>query len=130
MLDQATAAQFLLTRTGAGSGEEAASAELAGELGGLPLALEQAAAYMRATGRTITDYLGLFRDWRAELMARGDPVGYDKRVITTWELAFAELARSGPGVRTAAHGRVLRTGGHPAAAATAARARAGGDVWS
>ena len=97
VLDQATAAQFLLTRTGAGagSGAEAASAELAGELGGLPLALEQAAAYMRATGRTITDYLGLFRDWRAELMARGDPVGYDKRVTTTWELAFAELARSG-----------------------------------
>ena len=95
VLDQATAAQFLLTRTGAGSGEEAASAELAGELGGLPLALEQAAAYMRATGRTITDYLGLFRDWRAELMARGDPAGYDNRVITTWELAFAELAHSG-----------------------------------
>jgi hypothetical protein len=95
VLDQATAAQFLLTRTGAGSGEEAASAELAGELGGLPLALEQAAAYMRATGRTISDYLGLFRDWRAELMARGDPAGYDKRVIATWELALAELARSG-----------------------------------
>jgi hypothetical protein len=99
VLDQAAAAQFLLTRTGAGSGAEAASAELAtelaGELGGLPLALEQAAAYMRATGRTITDYLGLFRDWRAELMARGDPVGFDKRATTTWELAFAELTRSG-----------------------------------
>ena len=52
---------------------------------------------MRATGRTITDYLGLFRDWRAELMARGDPAGYDKRVTTTWELALsgAELTRSG-----------------------------------
>ena len=49
---------------------------------------------MRATGRTITDYLGLFRDRRAELMARGDPVGYDKRVTTTWELALAELARA------------------------------------
>lgn len=103
VLDQATAAQFLLTRTGAGSGADAAAAELAaelatelaGELGGLPLALEQAAAYMRATGRTITDYLGLFRDCRAELMARGNPVGYDKRVTTTWELASAELTRSG-----------------------------------
>jgi hypothetical protein len=94
VLDQAAAAQFLLTRTGAGSGEKAASAELADELGGLPLALEQAAAYMRATGRTITDYLGLFRDRRAELMARGDPAGYDKRVTATWELALAELARS------------------------------------
>ena len=94
VLEQAAAAQFLLTRTGAGSGEKAASAELADELGGLPLALEQAAAYMRATGLAITDYLGLFRDRRAELMARGDPAGYDKRVTTTWELALAELARS------------------------------------
>ena len=95
VLDQATAARFLLTRTGAGNGEEAASAELATELGGLPLALEQAAAYMRATGRTIPDYLRVFRDWQAELMARGNPVGYDKRVTTTWVLAFAELTRSG-----------------------------------
>ena len=94
MLDQAAAARFLLTRTGADSGAEAASAELAAELGGLPLALEQAAAYMRATGRTIPDYLGLFRDCQAELMARGDPAGYDKRVTTTWELALVELARA------------------------------------
>lgn len=98
VLEQAAAAQFLRSRTGAGGGEEeeAASAELAGELGGLPLALEQAAAYMEATGRTIPDYLGLFRDWRAQLMARGDPAGYDKRVTTTWELAFAEVTRSVP----------------------------------
>jgi hypothetical protein len=95
VLEQGTAARFLLSRTGAGSREEAASAELASELGGLPLALEQAAAYMRATGRTIPDYLGLFRDWRAELTARGDPPGYDKRVTTTCVLAFAELTRSG-----------------------------------
>jgi Domain of unknown function (DUF4062) len=96
VLDQATAARFLLSRTGSGSREEAASAELAGELGGLPLALEQAAAYMRAQDRTIPDYLGLFRGSWAELMARGDPAGYDRRVVTTCELAFAELADSGP----------------------------------
>lgn len=95
VLDQATAARFLLSRTGAGSGEEAASAELASELGGLPLALEQAAAYLRATGRTIPDYLRVFRDRRAELVARDVPPGYDKRVTTTWALALAELTRSG-----------------------------------
>jgi Domain of unknown function (DUF4062)/Tetratricopeptide repeat len=96
VLDQVMAARFLRSRTGAGSGDEAASAELAGELGGLPLALEQAAAYMQATDRSIPDYLGLFRESRAELVARGDPAGYDKRVVTAWELAFAELAQSGP----------------------------------
>ena len=53
VLDRAVAAGFLLDRTGAaGAAEEAAASVLAGELGGLPLALEQAGAYMQASGRT------------------------------------------------------------------------------
>jgi hypothetical protein len=68
----------------AGPAEEAAAWELAGELGGLPLALEQAGAYMQASGRIVGEYLGLFRARRAELLGRGDPAGYDKRVATTW----------------------------------------------
>ena len=97
VLDRAVAAGFLLNRTGAaGPGEEAAAFELAGELGGLPLALEQAGAYMQASGRSIAGYLGLFRARRAELLGRGDPAGYDKRVTTTWALAFAELSQASP----------------------------------
>ena len=97
MLDRAVAARFLLDRTGAaGPAEEAAAVELAGELGGLPLALEQAGAYMQASGRSIAGYLELFRARRAELLGRGDPAGYDKRVATTWALAFAELGGAGP----------------------------------
>jgi hypothetical protein len=92
VLDRATAAAFLMSRTGAtGAEEEAAARELAGELGGLPLALEQAAAYMQASGRSLAEYLGLFRARRAELLRRGDPAGYDKQVATTWALAFADL---------------------------------------
>ena len=87
----------LLDRAGAaGPAEEAAAVELAGELGGLPLALEQAGAYMQASGRSIAEYLGLFRARRAELLGRGDPAGYDKRVTTTWALAFAGLGEAGP----------------------------------
>ena len=97
MLDQDVAAAFLLTRAGAaGAQEEEAAFELAGELGGLPLALEQAGAYMQASGRGIAGYLGLFRARRAELLDKGDPAGYDKRVTTTWALAFAELGQAGP----------------------------------
>jgi hypothetical protein len=97
VLDRAVAARFVLDRTGAdGPAEEAAAVELAGELGGLPLALEQAGAYMQASGRGIAGYLGLFRSRRAELLGRGDPAGYDKRVATTWALAFAELGGAGP----------------------------------
>ncbi len=97
VLDRAVAAGFLLDRTGAaGPAEEEAALELAGELGGLPLALEQAGAYMQAAGRTVGEYLGLFRARRAELLGRGDPAGYDKRVATTWALAFAGLGAAGP----------------------------------
>ena len=97
VLDRTTAAEFLIARTGAASTEEAVAAgELADELGGLPLALEQAAAYMQAVGRSIPEYLRLFRQRRAELLGRGEPAGYDKRVTTTWALAFAELEQADP----------------------------------
>ena len=98
VLDQDTAAAFLLSRTGADPTEKAATGELADELGGLPLALEQAGAYMLAAGRGIAEYLELFRNRRAELLDRGNPAGYDKRVATTWALAFAELGQAGPAV--------------------------------
>ena len=97
VLDQEVAAQFLLDRTGTtDAAEEAAAGELADELGGLPLALEQAGAYMQASGRSVAGYLGLFRARRAELLGRGDPAGYDKRVATTWALAFTALGGDGP----------------------------------
>jgi hypothetical protein len=48
VLDPVVSAQFLISRTG--GGDQGAALELAAELGGLPLALEQAAAYMQATG--------------------------------------------------------------------------------
>jgi len=95
VLDRAVAAAFLLARAGA-AGEEEAAGELAGELGGLPLALEQAGAYMQASGRSIAGYLGLFRARRAELLGKGDPAGYDKRVATTWAVAFARLGGASP----------------------------------
>jgi hypothetical protein len=94
VLEQAAAAAFLLARTG--STEEAAASELATELGGLPLALEQAGAYIQASSDSIAGYLALFRRRSAELLARGEPAGYDKSVSTTWALAFAELGESSP----------------------------------
>ena len=94
-----------------------AARELAGELGGLPLALEQAAAYMQATGRSIAEYLALFRQRRADLLARGEPAGYGKQVATTWALAFDQLQQSRPGGdRAAAAAGVLRARADPAAA--------------
>jgi hypothetical protein len=95
MLEQKVAAAFLVNRTRAAD-EEAAAWDLASELDGLPLALEQAAAYMQATGRSITEYLALFQRQRLGLLARGEPAGYDKRVTTTWAMAFEQLQQAVP----------------------------------
>ena len=92
MLDADVAAEFLVNRTDIA--DENTARDLAGELGGLPLALEQAAAYMEATGLGLAEYLGRIRQHRAALLARGEPLGYDKRVATTWSLAFGQLEQS------------------------------------
>ena len=94
VLDPEVAADFLVNRTG--DPDRQTSVELAGELGGLPLALEQAAAYMQATGRSIAEYRTLFRERRIDLLARGEPGGYDKQVTTTWALAFDQLQQAEP----------------------------------
>ena len=95
MLEQSVAAAFLMRRTRC-TDQEAAAQNLADELGGLPLALEQAAAYMQATGRSITEYLASFQQQRLGLLARGEPAGYDKRVTTAWAMAFEQLQQAGP----------------------------------
>jgi hypothetical protein len=95
VLDPQVAAEFLVNRTGDPDGQ--AALELAGELGGLPLALEQAAAYVQATGDTLAGYLALFQHRRAEMLTRGEPTGYDKTVASTWALAFDRLQHTAPG---------------------------------
>ena len=62
VLDADAAAGFLVDR--AGDPDERAARALAGELGGLPLALEQAAAYTQATGNGLAAYLALFHQRR------------------------------------------------------------------
>ncbi len=95
VLDQQVAAGFLGNRTG--DPDWRAARELAGELGGLPLALEQAAAYVQATGHSLAGYLAMFRQRRPDLLARGEPTAYPETVATTWRLAFEDLQHSAPG---------------------------------
>jgi hypothetical protein len=95
MLDRDAAAAFLVNRTG--NRDRQAARDLADELGGLPLALEQAAAYIDATGGTLAGYLALFQQRRAELLVRGEPTGSTKTVASTWALAFDRLQQNAPG---------------------------------
>lgn len=94
VLDLEVAAEFLVKRTE--DPDRQAAAELAGQLGGLPLALEQAAAYMQASGGTLAGYLASFQRRRTHLLARGEPTGYSQTVATTWGLAFKRLQHDAP----------------------------------
>ena len=93
VLDVEVAADFLVSRTG--DADRVAARELAGLLGGLPLALEQAAAYLQATGTTLARYLLLFRDRQADLLARGEVAGHPD-VAATLGLALSRLAGEAP----------------------------------
>jgi hypothetical protein len=88
------AADFLVKRTG--HSDRQAARDLADMLDGLPLALEQAAAYIQAAGETLAGYLALFRRRGADLLARGEPTGYSKTVASTWALAFDRLQHTVP----------------------------------
>jgi Tetratricopeptide repeat len=94
VLDPEVAAEFLVNRTG--DQDRQAALDLAGEFGGLPLALEQAAAYIHAIGGALAGYLAAFRERGADLLARGEPTGYGKTIATTWALAFGRLERDAP----------------------------------
>ncbi len=88
------AATFLLKRTG--QADEAAAGELAEALGDLPLALEQAGAYMETTGRSLGQYLALFRAQSVQVLKaeRSRPAtDYPATVVTTWKLALAQVQR-------------------------------------
>lgn len=94
-LDTQLAVGFLVTQTG--DPDEQAAAVLAEGVGGLPLALAQAAAFIQAAGISLAGYLSVFRDRRAELLARGEaPAGHPAGVTATLGLALSGLEAEAP----------------------------------
>ncbi|WP_152991438.1 FxSxx-COOH system tetratricopeptide repeat protein [Frankia sp. R43] len=70
--------------------------QLATELGGLPLALEQAAAYIERTQVHPTVYLRRFRDRRSSMLSLGEDLAYGGTVDTAWSLTLAQLDGASP----------------------------------
>ncbi len=68
------------------------AAVLGEELGGLPLALAQAACYVAHSALDLAGYLALYRSRRAELHQQGHAPDYPATVATTWQLAFDQLS--------------------------------------
>jgi tetratricopeptide (TPR) repeat protein len=94
VLSRAQAVAFLAQRTD--SGDQASLEELAGALRGLPLALEQAAAYLKQTGISIQDYLELLKERPGELLAKGDLAKYPDTVATAWTLSLERVGTQTP----------------------------------
>jgi tetratricopeptide (TPR) repeat protein len=69
---------------------------LAEALGDLPLALEQAAAYLEETATTAADYLELLRDRSPELFALGRPASSEETIGTTWTVSIERLKTEAP----------------------------------
>jgi tetratricopeptide (TPR) repeat protein len=86
--------EFIIKRTKQESREEAD--ELADVLGDLPLALEQAAAYMEERAVSMADYLKLFREHRSEVLERGKPTAYLKTITTTWDISLQAIENEFP----------------------------------
>jgi DNA-binding SARP family transcriptional activator/tetratricopeptide (TPR) repeat protein len=91
-LTREEAVDYVTLRSGDGEGDAATLAEL---LGDLPLALEQACAYIEQTGMSVADYVRLFRERREGLLLRDTPVP-GPTVATTWGLAFDRLRDRSP----------------------------------
>jgi TIR domain-containing protein/tetratricopeptide repeat protein len=76
--------------------DEELADKLAAELGDLPLAAAQAAGYLEQTDLPPADYLRRFHDHRADLLARGEVIGYHGRLDTTWALSLDRLRGEDP----------------------------------
>ena len=83
---------------GASTTERALAIDIVRAMDGLPLALDQAGAYIEETNESLSNYLTLYRTQRAHLLKhRGGLVPHHPdSVATTWSLAFANIARVNP----------------------------------
>ena len=86
----------VLLRRRVGVADPVVEAALLAELGQLPLAMSQAAAYIEQTAMSPVQYLPLFRRRRAQLLQRGVPDDHQGTIETTWRLAEAELRVTHP----------------------------------
>jgi hypothetical protein len=88
-------AHYLLRRTG--GKDEVAALQLAEALGYLPLALEQAAAYIDESGLSVRAYLELLGQYQAQLFKNRDLRDPRVTVATTWEISLRNVEHTSPG---------------------------------
>jgi tetratricopeptide (TPR) repeat protein len=93
------AAQLLLRRAGIAHATPADSEialQIAEELGYLPLALDQAGAFIEETPSSLAEYLQRYRTRRDKLLAERGSLADHASVTVTFSLAFDKVAQSSP----------------------------------
>ena len=101
-------AELLLRRAGiikegatlerASTADRAAAIDIVRAMDGLPLALDQAGAYIEETNESVSNYLSIYQQQRAALLNRrgGLVPGHPDSVATTWSLAFEHVEGANP----------------------------------
>jgi tetratricopeptide (TPR) repeat protein len=84
--------------TQASADERRLASALTQELGGLPLALDQAGAYLEATGMRLDKYQQIYQKHRQTLLKERRALVEDHPapVATTWSLSFARVEANNP----------------------------------
>jgi tetratricopeptide (TPR) repeat protein len=107
-MDQEVGALFLLRRAGLlppdasildkTTADALLAQEFVQEVGGLPLALDQAGAYIEETASSLQEYLDFYHTYRLALLQRrgGLTMDHPESVATTWALAFTHLENNDP----------------------------------
>ncbi|WP_155541180.1 FxSxx-COOH system tetratricopeptide repeat protein [Amycolatopsis camponoti] len=85
----------LLSRRGPQLDDDDAD-RIAEKLGDLPLAIEQAAAWLAETGMRAGEYLQLFDEKVAEILETSSPQDYETSVAAAWNVSFDQLSVSNP----------------------------------
>ncbi len=94
VIDMPAAVRLLRSRVpdlGQETGEQ-----IAAELGQLPLALEQAAAYLDRAQMPAREYLDLLRSRAAELYARGQVTSRTDTIATLWDISLERISSESP----------------------------------
>jgi tetratricopeptide (TPR) repeat protein len=95
VMDRCTSVDFLITRTGTNENDAdqlRAAESISEQLGYLPLALEQASAYIYERGCSLQDYLASLRQRCLSLLDMAIPsTGYTKTIRSAWIMNFADI---------------------------------------
>jgi tetratricopeptide (TPR) repeat protein len=86
---------FLVSRTGR-TDEQKDAGDLAKTLGCLPLALEQAGAYISRRRISLSKYVSLFETARQKLYKFPPDTAYNSTVAATWQVSFDQAAEDNP----------------------------------